>query len=418
MTGVELDMQGRLIGFYAVTPQVESEAAAAPAPDWGPLFAEARLDPARYKPAAPRWTPPFHTDTRAAWVSADPSRPDLPSRIEAAAYRGRPVYFQLIGDWTRPERMVPFQFSAGQKAAVRVGVVLLLATIGGALRLARENMRLGRGDRRGASRVAGLTGVLTLLYWGLTAHHVASMLDELVLAVHGISLTLLVACSLWVLYMALEPYVRRQWPETLVSWTRLLSGRYGDPLVARDLLVGGAIGCAFSLILPFAWVYLLPLTGASHHPRPTADDDGLMGGRLVAATLVLTLVVAIANGLGLALLRVPLRRVLRYEIAVALAFALVVSLENALALGGPLWLMLPFVMAVDGLPIYLIVRFGLLPSMVALFTTSMLLSLPAGPALDHWSANAMLIGLAVSAATLGYGYVRSQGGALTAAARS
>jgi VIT1/CCC1 family predicted Fe2+/Mn2+ transporter len=71
--------------------------------------------------------------------------------------------------------------------------------------------------------------------------------------------------------------------------------------------------------------------------------------------------------------------------------------------------MLPFVMAVDGLPIYLIVRFGLLPSMVALFTTSILLSLPAGPTLDHWSANAMLIGLAVSAAILGYGYARSQG---------
>ena len=128
------------------------------------------------------------------------------------------------------------------------------------------------------------------------------------------------------------------------------------------------------------------------------------------ATLISTLVMAVANGLGLALLRVPLRRLLRYEVAVAVAFAALVSLENALALGGPFWLMLPLVMAVDGVPIYLIVRWGVLPSIVALFTTSMLLSFPAGPTLGHWSANSMLIGLAIAAAILAYGYVRSQGG--------
>jgi hypothetical protein len=28
-------------------------------------------------------------------------------RIDAASYRGKPVYFELIGPWTRPERMQP-----------------------------------------------------------------------------------------------------------------------------------------------------------------------------------------------------------------------------------------------------------------------------------------------------------------------
>jgi serine/threonine-protein kinase len=46
------------------------------------------------------------------------------------------------------------------------------------------------------------------------------------------------AAACWVSYLALEPVVRRRWPDTLVSWTRLLRGRVLDPLVGRDVLVG------------------------------------------------------------------------------------------------------------------------------------------------------------------------------------
>ena len=43
-------------------------------------------------------------DARAAWTGSLCERPDVPMRIEAAAYRGKPVYFELIGPWTRPAR--------------------------------------------------------------------------------------------------------------------------------------------------------------------------------------------------------------------------------------------------------------------------------------------------------------------------
>ncbi len=39
----------------------------------------------------------------------------------------------------------------------------------------------------------------------------------------------------WLMYVSLEPYVRRVWPRTLISWTRLLSGYVRDPLVGRDV---------------------------------------------------------------------------------------------------------------------------------------------------------------------------------------
>jgi serine/threonine-protein kinase len=56
--------------------------------------------------------------------------------------------------------------------------------------------------------------------------------------------TLFEGVMLWVLYLALEPYVRKRWPETIVSWTRVLAGRFRDPLVGRDILLGCLLGVA------------------------------------------------------------------------------------------------------------------------------------------------------------------------------
>ena len=43
-------------------------------------------------------------------------------------------------------------------------------------------------------------------------------------------------------YLALEPWVRRRWPHAMITWARLLSGKWRDPVVCRDMLV--AIACA------------------------------------------------------------------------------------------------------------------------------------------------------------------------------
>src|SRR5262245_14134236 len=159
MRSVTLDRTGRLVSLLAVPVQVEtspnSGAPAATAADWNPLFAEAGLSIARFSPAQPRWIPPIFADERSAWEGTYPDRPDVPIRIEAAAARGKPVYFEITAPWTRPrnEGAVP-----GSTAGERVGLllrtfvvpsVLIVATV-----LAFRNLRLGRGDRRGATRLS------------------------------------------------------------------------------------------------------------------------------------------------------------------------------------------------------------------------------------------------------------------------
>jgi hypothetical protein len=90
MTLVSLNPLGRLTQFIAVPPQVEKSAGAAPSPDWAPLFNAAGLDPSKWQPTQPIWTPPTYSDVRAAWTGSLAERPDIPMRIEAATYRGSP----------------------------------------------------------------------------------------------------------------------------------------------------------------------------------------------------------------------------------------------------------------------------------------------------------------------------------------
>src|SRR6266545_6564112 len=107
MIGIELDPLGRLIRFEAVPSAAAAPTAADRPPEWEALFAEAGLERAAFAPAEPRWLPPFYADSRTAWAEGQPERPDRPLGVEAAAHGGRPVYFELVGPWSRPPRMPP-----------------------------------------------------------------------------------------------------------------------------------------------------------------------------------------------------------------------------------------------------------------------------------------------------------------------
>jgi hypothetical protein len=58
---------------------------------------------------------------------------------------------------------------------------------------------------------------------------------------------------MWFAYVAIEPYVRRLWPDMLVGWARLVSGRVRDPLVGRDVVIGGVAGLALCLVTVLAY---------------------------------------------------------------------------------------------------------------------------------------------------------------------
>ena len=245
MARVGLDADERLISLLVVPDERTPPGAAAPEPDWGPLLRATGVDATSLVPAPPEWAPPVFADRRAAWTGSWPGKPDVPLRIEAAAADGRPVSLRIVLPWTRPaEELEPrrdFWHRASQLMhVVAPGVVVLTAGF-----VALRNVRRGRGDRRGALRLALYLGAARFL-WFLGAHHLAST-DEFDLFMSHLSHATLWVGLAYVFYLAIEPYARRLWPRMLVSWVRVLDGGFRDPLVGRDLLVGAAAGALVAL---------------------------------------------------------------------------------------------------------------------------------------------------------------------------
>jgi serine/threonine protein kinase len=114
------------------------------------------------------------------------------------------------------------------EAILLVGVLLFFLT--GSV-LARRNLRAGEGDRKGAQRLAVVVCCGSMLGGVLRAHHVASVSDELSWLLSAAGWSLLWGGFSWLVYLSFERYVRRLWPGTLISWTRMLTGRLQDPLV-------------------------------------------------------------------------------------------------------------------------------------------------------------------------------------------
>jgi predicted Ser/Thr protein kinase len=248
MIRMQLDAQGRLIMFEAIPPEVAGvTVAGVPAFDWNGLFREADLDPAQFQPTQPKWNSLASSDVRAAWTGKWPGT-ELPLRIEAAAFQGKPVFFRLIGDWTQPPRMQAPADSSGKKAFNLVLMLVITGLLICAIWLARRNHRQGRGDIEGAVRLARITFVLLIALWLLRSHLMPDF-QLFGLMMVAIATSLFMSALIFVLYLALEPYVRRYWPHAIISWSRLLTGRIRDPLVGRDILFGVLLGVIWLVFL-------------------------------------------------------------------------------------------------------------------------------------------------------------------------
>ena len=84
----------------------------------------------------------------------------------------------------------------------------------GALLLARRNLRLGRGDRQGALRIAGFLLLTHAIVVPLTVRHFADLGAFTGFFEASVALILFRATLFYLFYLAMEPYVRKRWPET------------------------------------------------------------------------------------------------------------------------------------------------------------------------------------------------------------
>jgi serine/threonine-protein kinase len=247
MLTVVIDLDGSLRRFAAVPPERETPRVEPKSPDWAPLFAAANLDQAKFMPVAPEWSASVVTDVRAAWTGPFRDRADLPVRIEAASFHNRPVYFQIFWPWTaaRLARAAPGNSRALRNAVnYAIGAIVFIA----ALWIAHYNWKAGRVDLRGATRVGVFCGVMSLVSWVFHAHHVAADAEQTLIG-NALARAAFVCLEYWLIYLALEPWVRRYWPQTMITWSRVVAGKWTDPIVGRDLMFGVFFGIVYVLII-------------------------------------------------------------------------------------------------------------------------------------------------------------------------
>jgi hypothetical protein len=405
MTLLRLTPRGHLIQFIEVPPQVEKPAGGATLPDWAPLFSAAGLDQSKWQPAQPTWTPPVDSDARAAWTGSLAERPHVPMRIEAAAYRGKPVYFELIGPWTRPERMQPYEPTIGERVGLGILTALFVSLLVAGAMLARKNVHLGRGDRRGAARLAAFVFAAYAVAVFFGANHVPNF-DELYLFLEFLAWGIFLSCFIWVLYIALEPYVRRRWPAMLVSWSRLLAGGFRDPLVGRDVLAGCLWGAFLTVVLRLEW--FIPSWLGYPPPQPSSGEQWqFLGAGTIITYMSDSLFSEVLLSLAFLFLLVLLRVLLRKEWAAAIAWAFFLTVFFSLGQDFFVWVEMLIVL---GVTVFLLRRLGLLWFLGMFVFGSLLNDFPLTTQRSAWYAGISLAGILLMAALALYGFYTSLGG--------
>ena len=402
MATVVLDTNGRLLRLHAIAEtrdRLPSDAAPA---TWEELFGDAGLDASAFVRTASAPMPLLPHDMRIAWERPR-SRAADGLRVIGASLDGRPVYFDVTKvDAAPPARQTWFSRGARSPANEALLVIFSIALfIGGGI-LARRNLRLGYGDTRGGRRLAiwmASGGVLSAV---LRAHHVPLVVDEWIFLLVATGWALVWTAFAWLIYISLEPYVRRWWPHTLISWARLLTGRVRDPLVGRDILAGLLGGVGFVALL-IARVEVSRRTGVAVRPLDQAYSlEALQSVRyfgLIAYFAIDTLNFALAM-LGTLLL---IRVIVGNEWISVVIWVLSVATLN-LGVGTLPWDPV-FAVALAAFGVAVLLRFGLVSTAVMLLFTDLMTRLPVTLDARAWYRPLSILTLFLIGGLAVYGFV-------------
>ncbi len=354
MVNVQLDLKGRLTALEAVPPQLDESPAPKVPVDWPVFFRFAGLDPASFQPVDAKWTPLAAFDARAAWEGPFPEDPASKVRVEAASWKGKAVYFDVIGPWTRPFRMQRRQPQPGEQTMQVVGIVVFFLVCAAMVFFARFNLKQGRGDRQGAFRLALFIVLTYLSIQAIGGHHVASF-DELQLLQITAYTAIFIGAAVWLVYLAVEPPVRRRWPQTLISWSRVLAGRFRDPLVASHILAGLAAGALLSALSYCGTVMTL-----SQGDAPIAINlTTTLAARFAAGSLLANAINSAAFSLINFFILFLFKLIFRKSWIAALVF-LIIFLAIAFADPNRTWIGMGVMLLTLAAVVFVLFRYGLL----------------------------------------------------------
>jgi hypothetical protein len=185
------------------------------------------------------------------------------------------------------------------------------------------------------------------------------------------------AALLWVFYTALEPYVRRRWPQSLITWNRLLAGGIRDPLVGGHLLVGFSVGLVTCILVESIRTQTLTNTWQSRMATLLGTGQAL---NVTLSDLTVEITFALAVLFLFQLFLIPFRRKWLAGTAITLLSVVAFSAGQPSAEHAAL-LVVSFVLLLSTL-----IRFGLLSMALALSVSNIVYDFPVTSDLSAWYA--------------------------------
>ena len=397
MVQMELDGHGRLRGFSAVPYLPGHELVNAIRPE--AVFEAAQLDLGKFTQVPAKTVPQSAADELRAWRGPHPVVPNTELTVEMASWRGRLTHVKFIWPWMKGDGSTPQEKSFVAKLR---GVLLLATALIGlafAALLARRNWKMGRVDRKGARRIAIVQFGMNLIVWVGKVHPVPND-TMLSFFFNAAAQLMLPSFLLWLLYIALEPALRSRWPHSIVTWNRILAGRWTDPQVGAHILIGAAVGVGI-------WV------AASLNELRTLSKDGLESGgylfvlegtrQWVAANLS-TMTSALQSGLIVFFLIFGLRMIFRKDWIAAIAGSFLFAFVLSDVASSRDWMVrLVIYVLIYSVIIAVLLRFGLVVTMVTLFFINTIGSTMIGSDLTTWytatgfATMALLLGITLFA---------------------
>jgi len=403
MVEVILDGNGHLMEFEAVPNDALPTLTQPAAPE--AIFQAAGLDLASFREIDPVGAPPNAFDHRQTWRGPHPVLPKTELRVDIAWWKGRVTRVRVFYPWVTDQAAVPQPADTGKR--IREIVTGTMAALGAffVIVLARHNWKHGRADFTGAAIVGGARLILMAISWAGSTHPVegAAMLDNFLGAAGD---WLLSGAIMWVVYLALEPAVRARWPHSIVTWNRVLAGRFRDAQVGSEMLIGVAAGALM-------WLGFRTMNYAlGGNIEPTNWDFNLqavLGARQWIGSFASILGGALRTGIVVFLAVFGLRVLLRRDFLAVLAAAALFTLTESESLDEG-WILFVVYMVVYGVLIFLLLRFGLVASITTVFIVNSFNSITLGASLKTWYTPAGLASLCLLLGIAVYAFWRSLGG--------
>jgi len=174
-----------------------------------------------------------------------------------------------------------------------------------------------------------------------------------------------------VLHLAFEPYVRRRMPRSLVSWNRILEGRWRDAHAGSDILIGLAAFAAGA-----AGGLALALAGQLPRRQPALAESGSAWSAAALGALLL----GVGGGLSYLLMLAVLRFLPRRTWLAAAVLGVVLSLASPA--GMHLWQAAALYSAI----VFLLARFGLVAATTFIFAFAFVAAAPLTTDFSRWYA--------------------------------